>query len=148
MLEQTYEKLWEFVTYRIPEAKDIDSIGRNWLLGEVGTYIRNYIALSQIPICTPGYPDTPGSLFYVWAGMAVDVLRYWLAQMEDDDGDPISGIDLGDVSEIKLGDTTVRRGGQLDSTLTSQINQQHLPNLDSLVYNYQHTLDQFRKMRW
>lgn len=155
MLEQTYEKLWEFVKFRHPAAATADETARDWLLDEVGTYIRNYCAIVHIPVTTPGIKDKegnprPGGLFYVWAGLAVDVLRYWekQAEQENDDEDPDFSIDPSDLSEIKLGDTTVRRGGQLDSTRTGQINNQHMPNLDNYVYNYQHTLNQFRDFRW
>lgn len=149
MLEKTYEELWKFMEFRYPEAKEVKDEGKNWLLDEVGTYIRNYCFISHIPVTTPGI-DRPGGLFYVWAGMAVDVLRYWDKQAaQDEDGDDlVEVIDASDLSEIKLGDTTIRRGGQLDSTRTNQFNKQHLPNLDALVYNYQHTLNQFRRMRW
>lgn len=152
MLEQTYEKLWEFVTFRYPDAANVPEPGRTWILDEVGTYIRNYCAITHIPVITPGITGSdgkprPGGLFYVWAGLAVDVLRYWDAQKEDGEGDP-GEISVRDVSEIKLGDTTVRRGGNLDSTYASMVNKQHFPNLDTLVYDYIHSLNQFRKFRW
>lgn len=143
-LEETYGLLRDFVRRREPRAKDIDDEDLDVVLDEVGTAIRNYIASHVIPV-GPVF-GRPGHLFYVWGGMAVDALRYWLAQnpntAEDEEIDP------RDVQSVKLGDTEVKRGVSASDTVSGRLSTMHMPDLDSLLYNYQHQLNQFRKMRW
>lgn len=146
-LDKVYDQLRAFVRRRWKPAADVSNEDLDIVLDEVGTYIRNYIAFDRIPV-GPVY-GRPGELFYVWGGMAVDVFRYWTNENQNDDGDPSDPeIDLRDVQTVKLGDTEVKRGLSASDTVSGRLSTQHFPNLDTLVYNYVHQLDQYRKMRW
>lgn len=143
-ITQTYEMLQDRVHRRYPSSVNLDQEDMYMLFDEVGTYIRNYIANNWIPV-GPVW-DRPGELFYVWLGLSIDVLKYWdeVNKDPDDSGD----IDARDVASIKAGDTEVKRGISATDTVAGRTLNQHMPDLDAYVYNYQNQLNQYRRMRW
>ena len=90
-------------------------------------------------------PRVPPQLHYVWANMSVDLILY-LIEMNNKPEDPMDGLDVSDLSSIKVGDTSVYIGDKYRSNLRSRTLQSHNANLDELVMNYTKQLNQFRRI--
>lgn len=90
-------------------------------------------------------PRVPSQLNYVWANMSVDLLLY-LIETNNTPEDPMDGLDVSDLSSIKVGDTSVFIGDKYRSNQRSRILQSHAPNLDEIVMNYTKQLNQFRRI--
>lgn len=103
-------------------------------VAEVEQAIKNYCSISSVP----------DALRFTWANMAVDLLRYELASSEGPNED--EEIDVGSVSSIRMGDTTINLGGA-DSSYGRAINS-HKANLDDIVMNHHEQLHKFRRMVW
>lgn len=90
-------------------------------------------------------PGVPPQLHFVWANMAVDLLLY---QVESNytPQDPMDGLDVSDLSSVKVGDTSVFIGDKYRSNQRSRTLQSHNANLDELVMNYTKQLNQFRRI--
>ena len=90
-------------------------------------------------------PRVPPQLHYVWANMSVDLILY-LIEMNNKPKDPMDGLDVSDLSSIKVGDTSVYIGDKYRSNQRSRILQSHNSNLDEMVMNYTKQLNQFRRI--
>lgn len=90
-------------------------------------------------------PGVPTQLNYVWANMAVDLILYYI-EMNNTPEDPLDGLDVSDLSSIKVGDTSVYIGDKYRSSLRSRTLQSHNANLDELVMAYTKQLNQFRRI--
>ena len=90
-------------------------------------------------------PDVPTQLNYVWANMTVDLILYYI-EMNNTPEDPLDGLDVSDLSSIKVGDTSVFVGDKYRSSLRSRTLQSHNANLDELVMDYTKQLNQFRRI--
>lgn len=90
-------------------------------------------------------PGVPPQLKYVWANMTVDLILY-LIEMNNTPEDPLDGLDVSDLSSIKVGDTSVYVGDKYRSSLRSRTLQSHNANLDELVMAYTKQLNQFRRI--
>lgn len=107
-----------------------------WL--EVSTAIMTYINL----------PYVPCGLRSVVTALMIDLVNYYdelMADLTDPDYEPV--IDVSDVSSVQIGDTSAKLGGTSSSSSTSSRERalnSHTPDLDSLLFNYQHLLNQFR----
>ena len=90
-------------------------------------------------------PGVPPQLHFVWANMSVDLLLY---QVESNytPTDPLDGLDVSDLSSVKVGDTSVYVGDKYRSNPRSRTLQSHNANLDELVMNYTKQLNQFRRI--
>lgn len=90
-------------------------------------------------------PCVPPQLHFVWANMSVDLLLY---QVESNytPTDPLDGLDVSDLSSVKVGDTSVYVGDKYRSNPRSRTLQSHNANLDELVMNYTKQLNQFRRI--
>lgn len=102
---------------------------------EVEQSILNYCQIPQVP--------TP--LHFVWANMAVDLILYHI-EMNNKPDDPMDGLDVSDLSSIKVGDTSVFIGDKYRSNARSRTLQSHNANLDEIVMNYTKQLNQFRRI--
>ena len=102
---------------------------------EVEQTILNYCQVPRVPV----------QLNYVWANMSVDLILY-LIEMNNTPEDPMDGLDVSDLSSIKVGDTSVYIGDKYRSNQRSRILQSHNSNLDELVMNYTKQLNQFRRI--
>lgn len=103
-------------------------------IAEVEQAIKNYCSISSVP----------DALCFTWANMAVDLLRYELASSEGPNED--EEIDVGGVSSIRMGDTTINLGGA-NSSYGRAINS-HKANLDEIIMNHREQLHKFRRMVW
>ena len=90
-------------------------------------------------------PRVPPQLHYVWANMTVDLALY-LIEMNNTSEDPLDGLDVSDLSSIKVGDTSVFIGDKYRSNQRSRTLQSHNANLDEIVMNYTKQLNQFRRI--
>lgn len=108
-----------------------DSLMSN--IKEVEQAILNYCRIPVVPI----------QLKYTWANMVVDLSLF---QIESNytPQDPLDGIDVSDLSSIKVGDTSIFVGDKYRSNIRSRILQTHNANLDEIVLNYKKQLNQFR----
>lgn len=104
-------------------------------ISEVEEVIKNYCSIDIIP----------DALKFTWANMAVDLIRYQYESNISAD-DVLAGIDVSDVSNLKIGDTQIALQGnnsERGKTLKS-----HRPNLDQIVMNNKEQLNRFRRMVW
>ena len=90
-------------------------------------------------------PGVPPQLNYVWANMTVDLILYSI-EMNNAPEDPLDGLDVSDLSSVKVGDTSVYVGDKYRSSLRSRTLQSHNANLDELVMAYTKQLNQFRRI--
>ena len=90
-------------------------------------------------------PGVPPQLNFVWANMAVDLILYNI-EMNNTHEDPLDGLDVSDLSSIKVGDTSVFIGDKYRSNLRSRILQTHNANLDEIIMGYTKQLNQFRRI--
>lgn len=102
---------------------------------EVEQTILNYCQIPRVPV----------QLQFVWANMTVDLILY-LIETNNTPEDPMDGLDVSDLSSIKVGDTSVYIGDKYRSNQRSRILQSHNSNLDELVMGYTKQLNQFRRI--
>ena len=90
-------------------------------------------------------PGVPPQLHFVWANMSVDLILY---QIESNyvPTDPMDGLDVSDLSSVKMGDTSIYIGDKYRSNQRSRTLQSHTSNLDEIVMNYTKQLNQFRRL--
>jgi hypothetical protein len=125
----------EIVQAKLGESgASISPLSLELAVAEVEQAIKNYCSISSVP----------DALHFTWANMAVDLLRYELASSEGPSED--EEIDVGSVSSIRMGDTTINLGSA-NSSYGRAINS-HKANLDEIVMNYREQLHKFRRMVW
>lgn len=102
---------------------------------EVEQSILNYCQIPRVPL----------QLHFVWANMSVDLILYFI-EMNNKPEDPLDGLDVSDLSSIKVGDTSVYIGDKYRSNQRSRTLQSHTANLDEIVMAYTKQLNQFRRI--
>lgn len=90
-------------------------------------------------------PRVPSQLHFVWANMSVDLILYFI-ETNNKPEDPLDGLDVSDLSSIKVGDTSVYIGDKYRSNIRSRTLQSHNANLDEIVMGYTKQLNQFRRI--
>jgi hypothetical protein len=90
-------------------------------------------------------PRVPPQLHYVWANMSVDLILYFI-EINNKPEDPLDGLDVSDLSSVKIGDTSIYIGDKYRSNQRSRTLQSHSANLDEVVMNYTKQLNQFRRL--
>lgn len=90
-------------------------------------------------------PRVPPQLHFVWANMTVDLILY-LIEVNNKPQDPLDGLDVSDLSSVKIGDTSIYIGDKYRSNQRSRTLQSHSANLDEIVMNYTKQLNQFRRI--
>ena len=90
-------------------------------------------------------PRVPSQLHFVWANMSVDLILYHIESNFTPE-DPMDGLDVSDLSSIKVGDTSVYIGDKYRSNQRSRTLQSHNANLDEIVMSYTKQLNQFRRI--
>lgn len=90
-------------------------------------------------------PRVPPQLHYVWANMSVDLILYFI-EINNTPEDPLDGLDVSDLSSVKVGDTSVYIGDKYRSNQRSRTLQSHNANLDEIVMGYTKQLNQFRRI--
>lgn len=90
-------------------------------------------------------PRVPPQLHYVWANMSVDLILYFI-ETNNTPEDPLDGLDVSDLSSVKVGDTSVYIGDKYRSNQRSRTLQSHNANLDEIVMGYTKQLNQFRRI--
>ena len=90
-------------------------------------------------------PRVPPQLHYVWANMSVDLILYFI-EINNTPEDPLDGLDVSDLSSVKVGDTSVYIGDKYRSNIRSRTLQSHNANLDEIVMGYTKQLNQFRRI--
>ena len=90
-------------------------------------------------------PRVPPQLHFVWANMSVDLLLFQIESNYTPE-DPLDGLDVSDLSSVKVGDTSVYIGDKYRSNQRSRTLQSHNANLDEIVMNYTKQLNQFRRI--
>ena len=105
------------------------------IIKEVEQSIKNYCQI----------PRVPTQLHYVWANMAVDLTLYFI-EVNNTPEDPMDGLDVSDLSSVKVGDTSVYIGDKYRSNQRSRTLQSHEANLDEIVMAYTKQLNQFRRI--
>ena len=102
---------------------------------EVEQSILNYCQIPRVPL----------QLQFVWANMSVDLILYQI-EINNMPKDPLDGLDVSDLSSVKVGDTSVYIGDKYRSNHRSRTLQSHNANLDEIVMNYTKQLNQFRRI--
>lgn len=90
-------------------------------------------------------PRVPPQLHYVWANMSVDLILYFI-EINNTPEDPLDGLDVSDLSSVKVGDTSVYIGDKYRSNQRSRTLQSHNVDLDEIVMSYTKQLNQFRRI--
>ena len=90
-------------------------------------------------------PRVPPQLHYVWANMSVDLILYFI-EINNTPEDPLDGLDVSDLSSVKVGDTSVYIGDKYRSNQRSRTLQSHNVDLDEIVMGYTKQLNQFRRL--
>lgn len=90
-------------------------------------------------------PRVPPQLHFVWANMSVDLILYFI-EINNTPEDPLDGLDVSDLSSVKVGDTSVYIGDKYRSNQRSRTLQSHNANLDEIVMGYTKQLNQFRRI--
>ena len=90
-------------------------------------------------------PRVPPQLHYVWANMSVDLILYFI-EINNTPEDPLDGLDVSDLSSVKVGDTSVYIGDKYRSNQRSRTLQSHNAHLDEIVMGYTKQLNQFRRI--
>lgn len=104
-------------------------------LKEVEQVIKNYCKI----------PAVPEALNYTWCNMSIDLLLYEHETNTTPD-DVLEAFDPSDVSNVKIGDTSISLGDKYRNNVRSRTLQSHNSNLDDLVTNYRQQLNQFRRL--
>ena len=90
-------------------------------------------------------PRVPPQLHYVWANMSVDLILYFI-EINNTPEDPLDGLDVSDLSSVKVGDTSVYIGDKYRSNQRSRTLQSHNAHLDETAMGYTKQLNQFRRI--
>lgn len=90
-------------------------------------------------------PRVPPQLHYVWANMSVDLILFQIESNHTPE-DPLDGLDVSDLSSVKVGDTSVFIGDKYRSNHRSRTLQSHNASLDEIVMAYTKQLNQFRRI--
>ena len=104
-------------------------------LAEVDLTIKNYCHINCIP----------DGLLFVRVNMAIDYIRYMESNKPSVDGQVEAPTTLGPLTSIKSGDVQYNFA---DGSNKAQINNAHVADLDSLLHNYTHQLNNFRRVPW
>lgn len=138
--EEQYEAVLKIVKIKNKRITSMDTHG--FLDDEIMTYIKE-VEQSILNYCS--IPRVPTQLHYVWANMSVDLILYFI-EMNHAPEDPLDGLDVSDLSSVKVGDTSVYIGDKYRSNQRSRTLQSHNANLDEIVMNYTKQLNQFRRI--
>lgn len=138
--DEQYREVVKIVKAKNKRITDMDKGGLNdeeILLNvkEVEQSILNYCQI----------PRVPSQLHFVWANMSVDLILYFI-EINNTPEDPLDGLDVSDLSSVKVGDTSVYIGDKYRSNQRSRTLQSHNANLDEIVMNYTKQLNQFRRI--
>lgn len=90
-------------------------------------------------------PRVPPRLHFVWANMSVDLILFQIESNYTPE-DPLDGLDVSDLSSVRIGDTSVYIGDKYRSNSRSRTLQSHNANLDEIVMGYTKQLNQFRRI--
>ena len=137
MTTEEKQKVVAIIESKVDKTKiDNDTI----VLGidEVEQYIKNYCNIHSVPF----------ALRYVMANMVVDLLNYQYYKLHPETADTTnpSSLSLGDISDIKVGDTQVKLGSWGSTDERSTALKAHTPQLDEVLFNYNAQLNQFRRL--
>ena len=124
----------EIVKAKIKDAA-ITELDIQLAIDEVQMVIKNYCSIDEVP----------EGLKYTWANMAADLVLYQYASNNSSD-DVLGDIDVGDISNLKIGDTQIALQG--NNSERGKILKSHRPNLDQIVMNNKEQLNRFRRMVW
>lgn len=138
--EEQYEEVLKLVKLK---NKRILNMNAGGLIDE--EIICNIQEVEQSILNYCDIPRVPNQLKFVWANMTVDLVLYTI-EMNYSPQDPLDGLDVSDLSSVKVGDTSVYIGDKYRSNQRSRILQSHNANLDEIVMNYTKQLNQFRRI--
>lgn len=102
-------------------------------LEEVDQTIKNYCHIDCIPT----------ELMFVRANLVVDYIRYIESNKPKENGQLATSMTLGSLTSVKAGDVQYNFA---DNTNKAQLHNAHAVDLDTLVHNYQHQLNKFRRL--
>lgn len=137
MTEEEKKKVVAIIESKVDMTK-IDGETIVFGVDEVEQYIKNYCNISSVPF----------ALRYVMANMVVDLLNYQYYKLHPETADTTnpSSLSLGDISDIKVGDTQVKLGSWGSTDERSTALKAHTPQLDEVLFNYNAQLNQFRRL--
>ena len=138
--DQQYEKITAIV-----KAKNnrITDTSRGGITDEA--ILMNIQEVEQAILNYCQVPRVPCQLNFVWANMTVDLILYQI-EMNNTPKDPLDGLDVSDLSSVKIGDTSIFIGDKYRSNQRSRTLQSHNSNLDEIVMAYTKQLNQFRRI--
>lgn len=119
------------------EAVPTDDVLLMLSVDEVEQAIKNYCNIDIVP----------DALKFIWANMAIDLVRYHNAS-NNQDSNGLENINVGEISSLKIGDTTINIGDGSGVNASNRAIKSHIPNLDEIVLNNKEQLNKFRRMVW
>lgn len=138
--EEQYKKILKIIKTKSKRITESDR--HNFIDEELMEFIEE-VEQSILNYCQ--IPRVPTQLNYVWANMAVDLIHYFI-EVNYTPKDPLDGLDVSDLSSVKVGDTSVYIGDKYRSNHRSRTLQSHNANLDEITMNYTKQLNQFRRI--
>lgn len=118
---------------------DISEPEKILAIDEVEQVIKNYCNIDAVP----------EELKFTWANMSIDLLRYnYESNLPADGGGTGDSVSVGDISSLKIGDTTINLGSGSSTNSHNRAIKSHLPNLDEIIMNNKAQLQRFRRMVW
>ena len=118
------------------QGSGITELAIQQAVDETAYVIKNYCNIATIP----------DELKYTWANMAEDLARYRLARNSADNGS-LPEIGADQVSELRIGDTTIKIGGNSKQSASREL-KAHAIDADAVLMNYTAQLNRFRRMVW
>lgn len=137
----TFDDVYIILAQRIDTSKLRNDFIRT-CYEEICQSIQNYI----------NRPYVPCELRYIVCQLLVDLMNYYEELMVDTtDPDYEPPINYDNVSDIKVGDTQVKLGGSTSTGVDTTSDRgralnSHIPNLDSMVFNYAAQLNKYRSL--
>lgn len=125
-----YAWLKQYISTHLKENEHYEDEQILSALEEVEQYIKNYCRI----------PRVPNALKYVWANLALDLLRTQFPKQSGGGGAAPEPVMTGVVKAVVRGDTEV----SFDADPENAKGFTHSPSMDDLVYNYLGILQRFR----
>lgn len=127
----TYEELIVSIRARLRNTDMTDSQITE-LLMETEAVIKNYCCIAEIPV----------GLKYTWCNMTIDLISY-IEEKNRVSASIEELISSGQVSQVTIGDTSIKLGGD---GMRNKALDSHQPKLDSVILNYRQQLNLYRRI--
>lgn len=122
----TNENVWPIVKLRLGLADETLKPLIETYISEIERRIKHYCSIQSLP----------NDLLFTWVSMTIDAVRVDLPNVDEIEDTVGAGVN------VKVGDTSVSNSSAAGVTNVSK------SVIDTLVLNYAHDLNRYRKLRW